>query len=288
MKKSELKQRYHDLLILRNYRSTTIRSYVDAVDRYLSYCIANASASETPLRYAEGFMTSKFKEGASWSSVNVYYSALRLLFVHVLELDWDYEMLPRPRGRAHLPTVLSGSQIEAMIKSIKNIKHQTIVVLMYSTGLRISEVLHLKLAHILYDRRQIKVVDGKGGKDRYVFVPPTTLIFLSRYTAKYRPSSYLFAGMNDTAPYSSSSIRKIIDRAVEKGNIPFKVNPHSLRYAYATHHIENGTDLVTLQHQLGHRNINTTIKYIKLCKVNVHQLNHPIEKLNIGLSTPTT
>lgn len=121
--------------------------------------------------YAKAFLVHRFNEGNSWSTVNVDYSAIRILFVHVILLQWDYHFIPRPRGRTSLPSVLSGRQVEAMINSLYNIKHKTIVALMYATGIRIGELINLDVLHLLIDRAQLKVVNGKGGKDRIVAIP---------------------------------------------------------------------------------------------------------------------
>ena len=168
-----------------------------------------------------------------------------------------------------------------MINRTSNLKHKTILLLFYTSGIRISELICLNIGDVLFDRLQLKINLGKGGKDRVINIPPITLEFIKAYLEKYKPLVYLFEGLPDYSPYSSTSIRNIIKRAALNANIPFHVTTHSLRYAYATHHIENGTDLVTLQDQLGHSNIKTTIKYVKLCRIENRQLNHPITKLNI-------
>jgi site-specific recombinase XerD len=168
-----------------------------------------------------------------------------------------------------------------MINSITNLKHKTIVTLMYATGIRISELINLDVSHVLIDRAQLKVVKGKGGKDRIIAIPDIVLDLLLVYLDIYGPRRILIESYTKGQRYSSSSVAKIIKRAASKAGVPFSVSAHSLRYAYATHHIENGTDLVSLQQQLGHHNITTTIKYVKLCKLNHRHINHPILKLNI-------
>lgn len=288
MKKQELITAYRDYLIFRNYRPNTIKKYVNSVDFFVEFCIKNTSIDCSIADYASSYLTDRFKQGTAWSSVNIDYSALKILVVNVLEKNWDLKLLPRPRGRSSLPSILSGRQIESMINSIKNLKHKTIVILMYSTGLRIGEVINLHVSDILIDRRQLKVVNGKGGKDRMVILPNITIVCLQAYIESYQPKDQLFKGATSNGIYSSSSIRKIIQRAAINSNVPFRVKPHLLRHTYATHHIENGTDLVTLQYQLGHKSVNTTIRYIKLCQFKHRHINHPIQRLNIHLPTITT
>ena len=281
MKKSELLSKYKDYLTLKNYRPSTVKSYIFAIEKFLCYSVTSTRSDWDRTDYAKAYLIHRFNEGKSWSSVNIDYSAIRILFAHVFQLEWDYQLIPRPRGRASLPSVLSGRQVEAMINSVTNIKHKTIVTLLYATGIRIGELINLDVSHLLIDRAQLKVVKGKGGKDRIIAIPHIVLDLLQLYMHTYRPRRILIEGLQKGQRYSSSSVAKIIKRAASNAAVPFSVSAHSLRYAYATHHIENGTDLVSLQQQLGHHNITTTIKYVKLCKLNHRHINHPILKLNI-------
>ena len=268
MKKSELLSKCKDYLILKNYRPNTIEIYLRSIENFFSYSVISACTDWDMADYAKAFLVHRFKDGKSWSSVNIDYSAIKILFVYVLRLEWDYQLVPRPRGRTSLPSVLSGRQVEAMINNLINLKHKTIVTLMYATGIRISELINLDVSHVLIDRAQLKVVKGKGGKDRIVAIPDIVLHLLHCYLVTYRPRQILIEGHPKQQRYSSSSVTKIIKRTARTVGVPFSVSAHSLRYAYATHHIENGTDLVSLQQQLGHNNISTTIKYVKLCNFN--------------------
>ena len=155
------------------------------------------------------------------------------------------------------------------------------LVILYTAGVRISELINLNIEDVLIDRKQLKINMGKGGKDRVIQLPDFTIKLLLDYFKKYNPNHFLIEGNPKTQRYSQSSIRKILDRTAIKSGIPSHVTAHSFRYAYATHHIENGTDLVTLQLQLGHKNIHTTIKYLNLCQLQNRRMNHPIEQLNI-------
>jgi site-specific recombinase XerD len=287
MNRQELFEKYSNHLVFRNYRPSSIKHYTGAINRFFQFCISNRDQNNDMLEYAKSYLIHRFNEGISWSGVNVDYSAIRILFVEVLRVEWDYKLVPRPRGRSSLPTVLSGSQIELMINSITNLKHKTIVILMYAAGLRLSEMINLEVAHILIDRSQLKVVSGKGGKDRLVAIPELAVSFLNIYLSAYQPKHWLIEGQPKDCPYSATSISSIIKRAAKRVGIPFSVSAHSLRYAYATHHIENGTDLVSLQNQLGHNNINTTIQYVKLCKFNHRHIKHPIQLLNINKPSQT-
>ena len=287
MKRTELLRRYEDYLLLKNYRTRTVENYLRSLERFFSFSVRANNSSWDETEYAKAYLVKRFRDGKSWSSVNIDYSAIRLLFVHILRIKWDYQLIPRPRGRTKLPSVLSGRQVEAMINMLINEKHKTIITLMYGTGIRVSELIELQVSDVLLERGQLKVVNGKGGKARIVAIPEVVLVLLRRYLETYKPRKMLIEGFPKGKSYSASSIRKIIKRASAVVGVPFRVSPHSLRYAYATHHIENGTDLVSLQLQLGHKNISTTIKYVKLCKGHHRHINHPIQKLNIKLPLTT-
>ena len=287
MKKSQLLVEYKDYLILRNYSARTIKTYLSSINSFLDFVLVKNDADSDVFKYAKSFLIQRFKDGKSWSSVNVDYSSLRILIVNVLGKEWDYEIMPRPKGKASIPTVLSGKQAESMINVTGNLKHKLILIILYTSGLRVSELIDLDISHILNDRLQLKVEKGKGGKGRVISLPKITIDAIEFYIQSYKPKKFLLEGMSqDHMPrcrYSVSSVRKIVVRAAFAVGIKWNVSAHSLRHAFATHHIENGTDLVTLQQQLGHNSISTTIKYVKFCKTKQRHIHHPIEKLNIKL-----
>lgn len=287
MKRSDLLRQYNDHLILRNYRPMTIKSYLRSIKNFFDYSVTNSNNFCDKSEYAKAFLIDRFKKGCSWSSVNIDYSAIRILFIEVLKQGWDYEFIPRPRGQLSIPSILSGRQVESMINHLTNIKHKTIVTLLYSTGIRLGELINLDVSHLLMDRKQLRVVNGKGGKDRIITIPITAVVIINNYLEKYKPMQMLIEGNPKGSRYSSSSVRKIIKRTAREVGIGTEISPHSLRHAYATHHIENGTNLVSLQQQLGHKDISTTIKYVHLCKISQRHINHPILKLNIDLPNRT-
>ena len=232
MKKSELISKYKDYLILKNYSPLTFKNYLWSIEKFLIYCVTFSYKEWSLSDYAKAYLVQRFKEGKSWSSVNVDYLAIKILFVNVLHLEWDYQFIPRPRGRRSLPSVLSGRQVEAMINSLHNLKHKTIITLMYATGIRISELINLDVSHILIDRAQLKVVKGKGGKDRIVAIPKTALFLIQRYIYFYKPKQILIEGHPKDKRYSSCSIAKIIKKSATAAGVSFRVSAHSLRYAY--------------------------------------------------------
>ncbi len=284
MKASVLLHEYKSFLILKNYRPETIKAYTKTIQLFFKYCTSEQNRKQTNQSvqdYAKAYLVKRFRDGKSWSSVNMDYSALIILCRHILKIEWSYELIPRPRALKKLPQILSTQQIEMMINGTKNLKHKTIILLLYTSGIRSSELVHLNIADVCMDRCHLHIRLGKGGRDRIVQIPSITLEFIRGYIWTYKPRKYLFVGQDKSTRYSQSSVRNIIHLAARRQGITQRVNTHCLRHSYATHHIMSGTDLVTLKKQMGHVNIKTTISYIHLCPNWVQQIKHPIENLNI-------
>ena len=284
MKASELQKEYKSYLVFRNYRPHTIKAYTKIIQHFFVYCQTAKKINQSLQSihdYAKSYLTKRLSDGRSWSSVNMDYSALMILCRHVLHVDWSYELIPRPRTLKKLPQVLSPHEIEKMINGIKNLKHKTIVLLLYTSGIRSSELVNLDIADVCMDRHQLHIRLGKGGKDRLVQIPAITLEFIRGYLWKYKPKQYLFEGQGKSSRYSSTSIRQIVYKAAQRQGITKRVNTHCLRHSYATHHIMGGTDLISLKKQMGHGTISTTISYIHLCSSWVQHIKHPVNELQI-------
>jgi site-specific recombinase XerD len=176
--------------------------------------------------------------------------------------------------------VLSEQEIIAILSSIKNLKHRVLLFLIYSAGLRIGEVLRLKLTDIQSDRKMIYIRGGKGNKDRYTILSERVLILLRQYYKEYRPKEYLFEGSNGGI-YSDVSIRAILRKALLQTNIEKKVTPHMLRHSFATHLLEHGTDLRYIQELLGHANSKTTEIYTHVSKKEISRIISPADLLKV-------
>lgn len=281
MNRKESLKKFEEYLVIKNYRPMTKFAYSYALGRFFDYCQSTVSTGDKLHDYARSYIVYRFGSGKSWHTVNIDYSAIASFCRYVMGLDWDYKMIPRPRGERRLSTVLSANQTEVMINRTMNIKHRLILILLYTSGVRNGELLSMKLTDVLLDRQQLKVTLGKGAKDRIVNIPETTVKAIKKYMEGYKPDTYLIEGMYEGRKYSASSLSKVINQAKDRAEIQTKVSAHTFRYTYATHQIESGTDLVTLQHQLGHSHISTTMKYIQLCQTQPRIINHPIENLNI-------
>jgi integrase/recombinase XerD len=206
-----------------------------------------------------------------------------MLYTKILDREWDIKKTPRPRKEKYLPTVLSQAQIKKLVDSGTMLKHQTFMLLLYATGLRLSEALNLKLENINTERLQVHVRKGKGHKDRYVILPKSFVTVLEIYLNHYNPKEYLFNGKYRMSRWSNRAAQECINMAIRKGDLPRSVSAHTLRHSYATHHLEKGTDLFTLQKQMGHKHLKTTARYVHLCTKHFRQIKHPINDLCVHL-----
>lgn len=270
-----------EYLIIRNYSKSTQDGYGTGVRQFFEW----HKYHELPMPYTQldvrKYILHRYSLGRKWQTINNDYSGIRILFQQVKGYKWDYWALPRPRKERYLPNILSKEQVLTLINSASFYKHQVMLSLYYSTGIRLSELLHLKIEDVDSDRRQIFIRKGKGAKDRYVDIPMKMIEELRVYYQVYRPVDYLFNGRYKGQPLSPRALQHGINGAKKRAGITKQASAHTLRHCYATHHLESGTDLVYLQKMLGHKHLKTTAKYIHLCHKQYRNVNHPIEELNI-------
>ncbi|QDO94691.1 tyrosine-type recombinase/integrase [Formosa sediminum] len=198
----------------------------------------------------------------------------------------DLDLL-RPKKDKLLPTVLSQSQMLDLIRCTENLKHRTIIALIYSCGLRIGEVVNLKLEAIDIDRRQLIVKQGKGRKDRYIILAESCLPLLNNYIFTYRPKIYVFEGQNQPQ-YSAESIRAFLKRSCKKAKITKRITPHTLRHSYATHLLEQGIDIRYIQELLGHSKPETTMIYTHVSKKDLLHIKSPLDVALKSMTTSST
>ena len=174
--------------------------------------------------------------------MNNIYSALRKLFREVLNAEWSFKKLPLAKRERVLPNIVSMEEVARIIRGCKrNIKHHTILITLYSTGVRVGELIKIRIRDIDSDRKQIKIKSGKGRKDRYVQIPDLLIGILRSYYLKVRPQEYLFNGRKKGRPISVSAIRWAMNQSKKRMKVNKRVSPHTLRHCYATHHLECGT-----------------------------------------------
>ena len=261
-----------------NYSASTINSYVQAVGQLaLHYNCCPSKLDDEQIGAYLGFVRSS---GQSWSSVNSYYSGIKWFYTYVLEREWNHRQLPRPRREKKLPEVLSKEELKRLIESVSNLKHRTALMVMYSGGLRIGEVVKLQIKDIDSDRMLIRVEQGKGRKDRYTLLSPVALLSLRRYWKYYRPiGKWLFEGADRSEHWSISSLRRVFNRAIKKARIEKQVSSHILRHSFATHLLEQGVDILTIKSLLGHNQLQTTSKYLHVGQSRLNALENPLDSL---------
>ena len=218
--------------------------------------------------------------GNSWSSVHSYYSGIKWFYTRVLERQWHQGQLPRPRSEKRLPEILSQEEVKRLLLGIDNLKHRTALMVMYSGGLRVGELVRLQLKDIDSDRMLIRIEQAKGKKDRYTLLSATALVMLRQYWRRYRPSPpWLFESWNKQRHWSIRSAQQVFKRAVSKAGIHKRVSSHSLRHSFATHLLEQGVDTLTIKELLGHRQLQTTARYLHVRQSHLKRLQNPLDHL---------
>jgi site-specific recombinase XerD len=269
-------------LTLRNYAPSTISGYCSSLRRFLIWHHGQEVGPEIDTGHVRRYLLHRHDQGRSWQTINGNYAVLQQFFVNILKRSWDVDNLPRPRSERSLPPILSIEEVGQLINAARGIKHQAFIALLYATGLRLSEALALRITHVDGKRKQLRVVRGKGAKDRYVNIPECLLPILRDYYLEYRPVEYLFNGQNEGEKWSARAGQYAVEMARVDAGITREVHPHLLRHCYATHHLECGTNLVYLKEQLGHKNLKTTARYIRLCVEYPRQVNHPLARLQLA------
>lgn len=275
---------YEDHLILKNFSKTTRKMYLRTLKSFLRYTARKHPRSPLSHDLARQYIISRHKQNKSWSTINCDYSSLRKYFREVLIAEWSLSKMPRPRKNLQLPQTLSLQDVTTLINSASTYKHQIFITFVYATGLRLSEAMHITFDDIDRHRLQIRVRKGKGAKDRYIRIPQTLVEILTAYYYRLKPEKYLFNGHTKGQRYCTSSGQWTMRQAKKRARITKQASVHTLRHAYATHHLEAGTDLVYLKKQLGHKHLKTTERYIHLCADRKSNVNHPIDLIKEDIS----
>jgi len=258
------------------YRDNSVESYVSCVSVFLQKFKHKDSVKHINEQEIKEFLYS-FKEH---NTQRGYHSAIKAFYKYVAKQPNKFRFIKYCKKKQKLPIILSVEEVQKLIFNCSNLKHKAILCLMYSTGMRIGEVINLKIANIDSSRMIINIIDAKGGKDRQVTLDPLLLELLRYYYKQYKPSEYLFNGQN--APqYSERSIAQFLQDYANKAGLKKKVNPHLIRHCYATHLHEAGTDLTIIQRLLGHGNIKTTQIYSHLSHNHISKIKTPLQSIAV-------
>ena len=280
MTKSELISKYKHTLTLKNYSSRTINSYLNGLRIFLAYISLHSVIKADPAILEEFFYHAKEELGYGYSSMKQLLASVKFLYHEVLKEEIGFDFNIGMKKPSKIPEVLSVEEVQRLLNTFTNLKHKAIFTLCYSAGLRLSEILNIKISDIDSDRMQIRIQQGKGKKDRYTLLSPKVLELLRYYVKEYRPTEYLFEGQ-DGGRYSSSSVQSLMRKHRKKAGIKKKASVYTLRHSFATHLLDNGTDIRFIQELLGHKHISTTQIYTHVSSRSLKDVKSPIENLDI-------
>jgi len=273
-------QEFKRALLIKQYSVNTITIYVFAFRAFLKHFYPNP-LTEIARPDIEKYLIKVAKErNYSKSSVNQYINAIKFYYEKVLGNDRAVYRLERPFKDKRLPMVLSQAEVTRILKSCHNLKHKAILTLIYSAGLRISELIGLDVSDIDSDRMVIRIKNSKGNKDRQTLLSEKTLDLLRKYYTEYRPKKILFEGQTGER-YSATSVQRVFKRALLKAGVRKKATLHTLRHSFATHLLEMGTDLRYIQALLGHTSSKTTEIYTHVTKKAFTKLRSPLDDLDL-------
>ena len=278
---TNLEKIFQQEVTLRNLSPRTQKSYWWHIQDYKKF--VDQDPQTTGIKELRFYFQSLLSDGVHKpGSVKMGYYALRFLFVNVYHKDWSKEYLPTPKVANTLPLVLSKEEVFDVLSVIKNFKHRTIIMFMYSTGTRISECVNIKLTDIDSKRMQVNIQEGKGLKQRKVPLSPVLLKTLRRYFKQYKPGYYLFEGAGGKGTHLGvTAVREICKNARHQTRgINKHYTPHTFRHCFATHLLEQGTNLLIIQRLMGHIGLTNTLKYLHVQKIALDQVENPLDNLN--------
>jgi site-specific recombinase XerD len=272
-------------LVRRNYAETTIQSYLKAVEHFRRHVDKPLDQlGPDDIRSYHAYLLGDRKLAVNTVVLNI--CALRFLYIKVLKRRDMKEDLPYPKQRMHLPTILSPGEVAQLIGSARNLYHRTMLMTLYSTGLRRAEMCRLKVSDIDSKRMMLRVEQGKGGIDREVPLSQKLLAALREYYRWMKPQTYLFPGTVNGWRADKPITAKIVWQAVRdasiRAGIKKRVTPHTLRHCFATHLLESGADLRSIQMMLGHSDLEATTVYLHLSRRHLQATANPLEQIPVS------
>ena len=268
----------------RNYSEGTTRRYLRYVERFAQHFGKSPDKlSPDHLRTYQSYLLKVRKLDPG--TVECHVSALRFLFIRTLHRHEFRQFLPYPKVRRKLPKILSLEEVARLIDASSGLFERTLLMVLYGTGMRRSEVARLKIADIDSQRMVLHVVNGKGGKDRDLPLSPKLLQTLRAYWRWLQPQTYLFPSRTNREaeqPITDKTVWRACSEAASRSGIRKRVTPHLLRHSWATHLLEAGTDLRTIQLLLGHEDLEVTARYLHLSAQRLQKVANPIEELKLS------
>ena len=256
-----LRQKMIDAMLVRGFSVRTHRSYLDAVSRLAKYY--RRPPDQLSGEELQAFFLYLAKDcGLSGATCRLYLNAIRFFYLQVLGRDSFGVTLAVPKRAQRIPELLTRGEVGRLLSVCRNLKHRMVLTTCYGCGLRVSELVALKVRHIDGERHLLRVELGKGARDRHVILPDTLLRLLRSYWQVMRPPEWLFPGREMTTPISLTSVQKAFTAAKRRAGIDKVGGIHALRHAYATHQLEAGMPVHQLQRLLGHQDIHSTLRYV--------------------------
>ena len=266
---------------LRNYSYKTIKSYISCLRSFVKYFSPKHPRNITEEDIKKYLLHLLMVEKRSASSVNQVFNALRFLYVELYKMSYIIGKLPRPMKEKKLPDVLNEDEVVRIFRAVHNLKHQTMLMLAYASGLRVSELVRIKIEDIDGSRGLIHIRNAKGKKDRFTVFPESLRGQLIEYWKKYKlgTSGWLFTGETTDKHLAARSIQAVLMRAIHASGITKKVSMHTLRHSFATHLLDHGTDLRYIQELLGHQSVKTTEIYTHVSPKGLGRIRSPLDFL---------
>ncbi len=278
-----LLNRTEEEMRLKGFSPRTRRLYLGHLTRF--YRVRGKNDPRCTHEECRGWLLRLMDQGYSYSYVSQALSAIKFLHREVLRCDSPVARIPRPRKGRYLPTILGRREVKRLLDALRTPKHRALVLLLYSAGLRVGEALRLRVSDIDSERKLIHVRDGKGRKDRVVMLADVALEELRRYWRFERPHHWLFPGERRDRHMHSRTVQRVVREAAARAGIRKRVTPHTLRHSFATHLLEEGTDLRYIQKLLGHKKSTTTEIYTHVADRDLARIRSPADTL-LGPADP--
>jgi integrase/recombinase XerD len=289
---STLRQRLIDDMNMRHFSSATQRNYIRDIGRFTTFL--GRSPDTATAEELRRFQIEQHEAGVPVPTMNSIVSALRFFFTHTLDRPDLARRLVRVNQPRNLPVVLSRDEVGRLLEATTCLKHQAALSVAYGAGLRVSEVAHLKVRDIDSERMLLRVEHGKGGRYRNAMLSADLLRLLRQWWVAGRQQGvmhrdgWLFPGQDSMKPISTRQLHRIVVEAARVADIPKRVGPHTLRHSFATHLLEDGTDIRIIQVLLGHAKLNNTALYTKVATRTVHAVISPLDRLGLFTTEGTS
>lgn len=271
-------QKLENELRSRRYSKSTVRSYIYHVEKFIEF-IAKPSCYTTEDDIKSYVLTLAKDSNFSTSSMNIAINAIKFFLSEVLEKNYIISVIKRPRKDKKLPVILSCEEIKKLLAAVNNFKHNLLLKIIYSSGLRVGEAVNLKFQDIDFDRRTLNVRAGKGRKDRYTIISNAALDSLKIHMQTYKPGDWIFPGTDAKKPITTRTAEYIFKTALKKAQIKKNAAIHALRHSFATHLLESGVDIRYIQQLLGHVNLKTTEIYTHISTKHIEKIVSPLDNI---------